>query len=143
MSEFDTDLVLLRGEVLSLRYPREEYEALDEHSFGTVAQRDSESEHVTVTLRAERTHLRIDGIDTTFDGFRYFRTDFRGDPRDPEDATVDLKAIDGIGWDGGGFPEDVHDSHAVRNMTVGRLIGGLQSGVYMPLPSDYPDFPSK
>lgn len=99
----------------------------DDHSFQTVTERADEDGGVTLTLDAGMTRLNVHGVDAAFDGYKYF-------PRDPE--TVDYDVRGDVGDAKVKFEGVTHLSatHPARNMTVDKLIRGLESGDIQPLP---------
>lgn len=120
---------VMRGDTLSVKVsPEVVPDDHDDHSFKTVSERASEDGVVTVTLGAGLTRLRVGGAEVTFDAFRYFPrnpddydvVDYRGDVGD---TTIDFEDV-----------VDLSDRHAARNMTVARLVDGLENGSITPLP---------
>lgn len=122
---------VLSGDTLSVKVPPEVLEAEPDdgenfgrgfevgvdHSFRSIGG-GSNRDTLTVKLEAGVTRLRIGARIVTFDGFRYFPTDFRDDRRPVENADVD-------------FEDNVDE---VRDMTVADLVDGLRSGQIEPIP---------
>ena len=126
---------VLAGDTLTVKVPPEVVEAEPydgedfgkgfdvgvDHSFRSVSGGSSRDD-MTVKLEAGKTRLRVDGHVVTFDGFRYFPTDFRGDRRDVEDADVDFAEVDS------------REFEPTRDLTVAGLVDGLRSGRFEPAP---------
>ena len=114
---------VLSGAKLSVKIPEDRVP--DDNSFRSVST-SPDRDDATVMLEAGLTRLRIDGYDVTFDGFRYFPTDYQGDRRDVEYAKVDFETS---GWE-----YEVGDDHPLRTLRVGDLISALRRGAIEPLP---------